>query len=170
MVEAAKNRMRGNVSEPFGRACAGRALPKRNVSSHFIIVGGAFRKNSPQVLCVEHDQMISAFMSDRPDQALNISVLPRRAERGRSVPDAHRSHASFERDAKCSVIVANEIPRCAVPRKRFGELVHQPLGRGRLDHMMRPGPAADNAARVLDSLGANSVSALALRVRMHCKM
>src|SRR6266481_3661355 len=58
---------------------------------------------------VENDQMIGAFAPDRPDQAFNISVLPRRAERGGPVPDAHRSHASLERDAKCSVIVANEI-------------------------------------------------------------
>ena len=118
MVEAAKNRMRDNLSEPFDRACAGRVLPKRNVSSHLVIVGSVFRKDSPQVLCVEHDQMIRAFTSDRPDQALNISVLPRRAERGRSVPNAHRSHVSFERTAKCSVIVANEIRRCAVPRRQ----------------------------------------------------
>jgi hypothetical protein len=83
MVEPAKNRMRDDVSEPLDRACAGRVLPNRNVSSHFIIVGGVFRKNSPQVLCVGHDQMISAFTSDRSDQALNISVLPGRAERGR---------------------------------------------------------------------------------------
>src|SRR5229473_7074947 len=111
MVEPTKNRMRDDVSEPFGRASAGRVLPKRNVSSQVIIVGGVFRKNSPQVLCVEHDQMISAFTSDRPDQALNISVLPGRAERGGPIPDTHRSHASFERDAKCSVIIANEILR-----------------------------------------------------------
>jgi hypothetical protein len=33
MVEPAKNRMRDDVSEPLDRACAGRVLPKRNVSS-----------------------------------------------------------------------------------------------------------------------------------------
>jgi hypothetical protein len=37
MVEPAKNRMRENVSDPLDRACAGRVLPKQNVSSHFII-------------------------------------------------------------------------------------------------------------------------------------
>jgi len=55
MVEPAKNRMRDNVSEPLDRACAGRVLPERNVSSHFIIIGSVFRKNSSKVLCVEHD-------------------------------------------------------------------------------------------------------------------
>ena len=64
MVEPAKDRMRDNISEPLDRACAGRVLPKRNVSSHFIIIGGVFRKNSSKVLCVENNQMISALTSD----------------------------------------------------------------------------------------------------------
>jgi hypothetical protein len=38
MVEPAKDRIRDNVSELLDRACAGRVLPKRNVSSHYIIV------------------------------------------------------------------------------------------------------------------------------------
>ena|ERR1043166_1953527 len=96
MVEPAEYRMRNNVSEPLDRACVGRVLPERNVSSHFIIIGGIFRKNSLKVLCVDHDQMISALAPDRPDQAFNISVLPGCAERRGSVPDPHGSGASFE--------------------------------------------------------------------------
>jgi len=64
MMEPAKNRMRNNVSEPLNRTCAGRVLPEWNVSSHFIIIGGVFRKNSPKVLGVEHNQMIRALASD----------------------------------------------------------------------------------------------------------
>ena len=71
--------MRDNVSEPFDFAHAGRVLPKRNVSSHFIVIDRIFRKNSPKVLGVKYDQMVKTFASDRPDQALNISVLPGRA-------------------------------------------------------------------------------------------
>ena len=55
MVEPVKNRMRDDVAEPLDRACAWRVLPKRNVSSHFVIIGGMFRKDSSKVLCVEHD-------------------------------------------------------------------------------------------------------------------
>jgi hypothetical protein len=76
MMEPAKNRTCDNVSEPVDRSCAGRVLPKRNMSSHLIIIGSVFRKNSPKVLCVEHDQMISTLAPDRPDRTLNISVLP----------------------------------------------------------------------------------------------
>jgi hypothetical protein len=45
--------MRDNISEALDRTCAGRVLPKKNVSSHLIIVGRIFRKNSPKVLGVE---------------------------------------------------------------------------------------------------------------------
>jgi hypothetical protein len=72
----AKDRMRNNVSEPLDWACAGRILPERNMRSHLVIIGGIFRKDSAKVLPVEHDQMISAFAPDRPNQALSISVLP----------------------------------------------------------------------------------------------
>src|SRR5476649_2341417 len=83
--------------------------------------------------------MISALAPDRPDQAFNISVLPGRAERRGSVPDAHRSDASFECAAKCSVIVANKIFRHRIPRERLGDLARQPLGRrmGRISGLMQ---------------------------------
>ena len=55
-------------------------LRKRNVRTPFIIIGEEFRKNSPKVLFVEHDQMIGALAPYRPDQAFNMAVLPGRAE------------------------------------------------------------------------------------------
>src|SRR5205809_6880771 len=120
--------MSDNVSEPLDRARAGRSLPEGNVSPYLIVIGGVFRKNSPKVFCVEHDQMIGALAPDRADQAFSISILPGRAERRGPVPDPHCSHASLERDAKGSVIVANEIFWCAVPWKCLGDLTCQPLG------------------------------------------
>src|SRR5262245_19692010 len=78
---------------------------------------------------VEHDHVVRTFAPRRPDQALNKAVLPGRAEGRRSIPNTHRSDASFERSAEGSVIVANEILRCRVPRERFSDLARQPLGR-----------------------------------------
>ncbi len=80
MVQPAKDRMCNNDPERFYRAHVGRILAERNVSSHLVIVGGVFRKNSSKVPCVEYDQMIGALAPDRPDQAFNMAVLPRRAE------------------------------------------------------------------------------------------
>jgi len=56
MVQPAKDQMRNNVSGPLDWARVGRVLPERNVSSHVIIIGGIFRKNSSKVLCVEHNR------------------------------------------------------------------------------------------------------------------
>src|SRR3984893_11143210 len=97
--------------------------------SDLVIIVGIFRKDSPKVIRVECDQMISALAQDRPDQAFSISVLPGRAERGGPVPDAHGSHPSLERAAKCSVIVTDEILGRCVPRECFGDLARQPLRR-----------------------------------------
>jgi hypothetical protein len=104
-------------------------LPERNVSSNLVVIDRVFRKNSAQVLCAEHDQMIGALAPDRANQAFSISILPWRAERGGPVPNTHRSHARLERDAEGSVIVANEIFRYAVLWKCLGDLTSQPLGR-----------------------------------------
>ena len=127
MVQSAKDRIRNNASKPLDLPRVGRVLPERRVSTNFIIIGREARKNSPKVLSVENEQMISALSPDRADQAFNVSVLPRRAERRWSVPDPHCSQPSLERDPKCSVIVANEIFRCGIPRKRFSDLTRQPL-------------------------------------------
>jgi hypothetical protein len=58
MVQPAKNRVRNNVSEQLDRTCVGRVLPERNVSSHFIIIGGILRKNSSKVIFAGYDHMI----------------------------------------------------------------------------------------------------------------
>jgi hypothetical protein len=68
--------MCNDTAEPFDGASVRCVLPERNVSSRVIIIGSEFRENSPQMLLVEHDQMIGALAPDRPDQAFNTSVLP----------------------------------------------------------------------------------------------
>jgi hypothetical protein len=69
------------------------------------------------MLFTEHDQMICALAPYRPDQPFQISILPGRAERDGPIPDPHCSHPSLERDAKCSVIVTDEIFRRPVTRE-----------------------------------------------------
>jgi hypothetical protein len=117
MMEPAKDRMRNNVSEPLDRAFAGRVRLERNMRSNLVIIDGIFRKDSAKVLRVERDQIISALAPDRLDQAFSVSVLPRRAERGGPVPDAHGSHRSLERAAKCSVVVTAPSPKGMLLRR-----------------------------------------------------
>jgi hypothetical protein len=68
-----------NVSEALDRASVRCILSKRNMRTPPVIIGGEFRKNPPQVLFVEHDQMIGTLAPDRPDQAFNMTVLPLRS-------------------------------------------------------------------------------------------
>ena len=44
----------------------------------------------------EDNDMIEAITSDRADEPLRISILPRRAWRDRPIPDAHGPHALNE--------------------------------------------------------------------------
>ena len=60
MVEPAKDRTARSV------VCRANP-PKRNVSSHLIIIRSVFCKNSPKVRCIEHDQMISTLPPDQLD-------------------------------------------------------------------------------------------------------
>jgi hypothetical protein len=77
MVKSPKNRMRHNFFEPLDRAWTGRVLLEGNVSARLIVIGRIFHKNSPKVLSVEYDQMISALALDRPDQAFDLVHVPR---------------------------------------------------------------------------------------------
>jgi hypothetical protein len=43
MMEPTKDRVCNNISEPLDRACVGRVLPERNMSSYVIIIGDVFR-------------------------------------------------------------------------------------------------------------------------------
>ena len=46
--------MRNNISEPLDRACAGRVLPKRNVSSHFIDAMNTLGDQSSLAIDISH--------------------------------------------------------------------------------------------------------------------
>jgi len=89
-------RLRDDASESLHRvACRGRPS-KREVGPHFIIIAGVLRQNASKVPFVQHDHVVDALASRRPDQAFNMTILPGRTEGRRPVPDAHRPDASLE--------------------------------------------------------------------------
>jgi hypothetical protein len=126
--------MGDNVSNPLDQARVGRILPERDMSPHLIIIGGVFHKDALKVLRVERHQMIRALAPNRSDQAFSMSIPPRRAIRGRLVPDSHGTHSSLEGAAICSVVVADQIFGRRVPGKCLGDLARQPLRRRVLSH------------------------------------
>ena len=79
-MQSAQDCMGDDVPEALDRAPVRRILSKRNMRTPPIIIGGEFRKDPPQVLFVEHNQMIGTLAPDRPDQAFNMAVLPGLAE------------------------------------------------------------------------------------------
>jgi hypothetical protein len=80
VMQSAQDCMGDDVPEALDRAPVRRILSERNMRTPSIVIGGEFRKDPPQVLFVEHDQMIGTLAPDRPDQAFNMPILPRRAE------------------------------------------------------------------------------------------
>ena len=72
MVQPAQDRLRNYVSKPLDWPCARRVLPKRNMRYNSLHI------YAPKVLGVEYSQMVQALAPDRPDQALNMPVLPGR--------------------------------------------------------------------------------------------
>jgi hypothetical protein len=87
------------------------------VSPYFIVIGGVFRKNSPKVFRVEHDQMIGALAPDRADQAFSISIA-----RANGKMDIRRG-SSVQSDGialTTSLCSANDISAiCSIPTKNI---------------------------------------------------
>jgi acetyltransferase len=80
VMQSSQDCMGDDVPEAVDRAPVRRILSERNMRTPPIVISGEFRKDPPQVLFVEHNQMIGALASDRPDQTLNMAILPGRAE------------------------------------------------------------------------------------------
>src|ERR1019366_7262473 len=76
VMQSAQDCMGDDVPEALDRASVRRILSERNMRTPSIVIGGEFRKDPPQLLFVEHDQMIDTLAPDRPDQALNMAILP----------------------------------------------------------------------------------------------
>jgi hypothetical protein len=75
----------------------------------------------------ENDHMVKAFTSDRTDEPLCISILPRHSGRDPPVPNAHRPDTLNEAGAINAVPIADHIVRPSSP-KRFGQLLCDPFG------------------------------------------
>ena len=73
------------------------------------------------------DDVIKTFPSDRADQPLRISVLPRRPRRDRSVANAHGPDAPDEGSAIRAVAVADQVGWSLVPAAGLGQLTGKPF-------------------------------------------
>jgi len=129
MVQPTEDRLGDNIPEPLNPALAGRILPQHKVGPTFVIVARILRQDAPKVRFVEYNYVIGALPARRPDQAFNITILPRRPKGCRTVSDAHCPEAGLECCPIRSVIVPNQIPRCRIPRERLRDLARQSVRR-----------------------------------------
>ena len=86
----------------------------------------------------EYNDMVEAFASDRTDQPLNVTVLPRRPRRDRSISNSHSSQSARDRDTIGGVTVSDEVAWRLIPRERFCDLSGDPIG-GRISSHVGPG-------------------------------
>src|ERR1700674_3621872 len=73
--------------------------------------------------------MIQALTTDRPDQALDIGILPRRLRRSEDFPNAQPVRRFTKLLSVTSVPVPQQIARRAVPGKGLQTLPSRPFGR-----------------------------------------
>ena len=75
--------------------------------------------------------MVEAFPSDRTNDALDVSPLPRGSRRGEYLLDAHVLNLSGEVVAQDSIPVSQQIAGCGFPGERIAKLLGGPF-RGRM--------------------------------------
>ena len=64
--------------------------------SRLMVISKIRRKHAAQVALVEYDEVIETLSTDRTNDALHISVLPRRARCSNNLFDAHHTNAIAE--------------------------------------------------------------------------
>src|SRR5262245_43361268 len=101
--------------------------PNRGVRAKPVVVRAIVAQQFAQMALIDDDQMIQAILPDRPDQALNVSVLPRRTRRRWSIPDSHGVQPPLEGLAKDAITISNKMARRPVPRKGRRDLMRDPL-------------------------------------------
>ena len=73
--------------------------------------------------------MVQTVAPERPDQALNIWILPGRPRGYWAVTYAHRPDSAGECMPVGAIIIAHQVGRRPVPRERLHDLLRQPLRR-----------------------------------------
>jgi hypothetical protein len=83
-----------------------------------------------QMAFAEHDDVIDAFAANRADEAFDISILPRRPGRDGPIADTDYGEPLPDDVPIEGVAVAEQVLRCLLPGKGFGDLPRNSFGRG----------------------------------------
>jgi hypothetical protein len=78
--------------------------------ANIVVVAGVGRKDVAKMGFAEYYDVIETFPTDRADEPLYMTVLPRRAWCDRSIPDAHGSEPPGDDRAVRAISITNEYP------------------------------------------------------------
>src|SRR5665811_338441 len=97
------------------------------MSPRLIIVGGICAQDPAQVRFTEYDHVVQALPADRANEPLNVSVLPGRSERNRTISNTHGAQTLHEDWPVRGVPIPNEVSRRGVQWESLGDLARDPL-------------------------------------------
>ena len=85
------------------------------MSSPLVVIPLIRAQQIPKMRLAEDNDMVEAITSDRADEPLRISILPRRAWRDRPIPNAHGPHAQNEPGAVNAVPITDHVSQRISP-------------------------------------------------------
>jgi hypothetical protein len=88
-----------------------------------IVIFHVTEQQVTEVVLAEYNNVVKAFPSDRTDQPLSISILPRGARRRGSIADAYRSESADKTLTISAVPVTNEIAGSCSQPQGFRDLI-----------------------------------------------
>ena len=99
------------------------------VRSSRVVVAEKFIKRLSQVGLVPDDHVVETVATSRPDPALAVWILPRRAVGREHFLDSEIADALWQERAVNAVVVSDEKPRGRVEWKGLDHLLRSPLRR-----------------------------------------
>ena len=91
-----------------------------------VVVLEVLDQETDQMLLSEHDDVIEALATDRADQALGVSVLPRRPWGRQHFRDSETGNPSANDISVNAVAISDKESWCFIEGKGFGKLLGRP--------------------------------------------
>ena len=129
VVKAAQDGHRYDAPERLHRSAERCILTEGQVRADTVVVASVSLKHAAKMRFAKYYEMVEAFPTDRADEPLYMTVLPWRAWRDRSVPDAHGPEPPGDDRAVRAISITNEVSRRLIPWERLGYLSCNPLVR-----------------------------------------
>jgi hypothetical protein len=112
------------------RARIGGVLPKRQVRARPLIVGEVRVEQASEVPFAQNDHVVEALAANRPDDALDVRILPGGSWGSADAGHPERVDGVAEGGVEDRVPVVQQVARRDAPRKRLAELLPRPRRRG----------------------------------------